>query len=425
MRTLFLGSFAAARGMGWTSHGKYVVALADQAILSVFNFGVAIWLLRLLDQTTFGVFTILMAVSHAAVGFQEALSSTPLSIRYATYGHEERRRWLLTVLGNVTYAYTVALWLVVAGGVTLLDDGDWMLGGAAACFVASFTLRSYVRSVAYARQREIDALALDAPFLVLALAALAAAQFFHVTRLDLILLALAAANLMPLLMSGFTSGAMVRPAPGVLPRFRGFWPEVRWSLLGVGSVLAQRQSHTAVVPTMMSPAAYATLAAADTLLGPVRLAIMAIGLVLRPELARLVPRRDRAGIVRLVWGVELVMTALLSLLFLAAWFGWSLIEDVVFAGKYPDIAIPFALVGAITAVQAWRGALNYALQAFHRFKSLGQLTLLCAGVSFGATVACTVAFGWTWALAGVLAGETLNLLLIASAFRGALLSLDD
>lgn len=420
MRTMNLGSRLAMRGIGWSSHGKYVMAIADQAVLSLFNFAIAIWLLRLLDPMAFGIYTIVMAASHAAVAVQDALTSTPLSIRYSTYAGAERKRWLLMVLGNVTYLYVATVFAVVTVATGLLAE-DWLLGIGAGLFVSAFVLRSYMRSVAYAKRMEAAAIALDAPFLVLSLGALAAFQWTGATSLGWILIALGAANLIPVAASALGPlGAPVPVAPGTLPRYRPFVPEVRWSLLGVGSVLAQRQSHTAVVPALMSPAAYATLAAADTLLGPIRLAVVAVGMVLRPEMAQLVSRGDWDGIDALMRRMQILLTAFLTLLLLVATAAWPLIERVVFAGKYPDILIPFALAFAITVVQTWRAVPNFALQALHAFKSLGQLTLICAAVSFAATLAVTLAFGWLWAPIGVLAGEGLNSILILVAARRTL-----
>lgn len=399
-------------------HAPYAFAIADQGVLSLFNVAVAVWLLRALEPTAFGIFTIVMAAAHAAVAVQDALTSTPLGIRYATVATARRRRWLLEVLGNATYAYVLAVGAAVALATLFLASGDIGLSAAAGAFVAAFAWRSYVRSVAYARQMAGAALALDAPVLLLGLAGLAALQGTGMLRLDSALAVLAAANLLPL--APAARGPLGMPpavAPRLLRRYRPFVGEVRWSLLGVGSVLTQRQSHTAVVPTLMSPAAYATLAAADTLMGPVRLAAVAVGMVLRPDLARRVADGDWRGIDRAMRRTLVALSGLLALVLATALAAWPLIEGGLFAGKYPEIATPFALAFAVTAVQTWRAVPNVALQVLHEFERLGRLTLVSAAVSLAATLAVTLAFGWLWALAGVLAGEALNSLLTERALR--------
>lgn len=410
-------------GRALAGHPPFLCAIADQAVLSLFNMGVAVWLLHALEPASFGVFTILMAVAHGSVAVQDALTSTPLGIRLPTLTGLARRRWLLTVLGNVTYAFAAVAGALVALATALLD-GSPALGAGAGLFVGAFVLRSYLRSVAYAAGRPGFALGLDAPVLLLSFAALGALQAAGALTLAAALPALAAANLLALAAAlrapeaGAEAG-LPRPA-AVLHRYRPFVAEVRWSLLGVLSVLTQRQSHTAVVPALMSPAAYATLAAADTLLGPVRLAAVAIGMVLRPDLARRAACRDWAGVRTVMTRTLLALAAVLALTLAVALAGWPLIERFLFAGKYPEIALPFALAFAITAVQTCRAVPNVTLQVLHDFRTLGRLTLLSAAVSLAGTLAATLALGWHWALLGVLAGEALNSLLTELALRRAL-----
>jgi O-antigen/teichoic acid export membrane protein len=411
-------SVPAALADAMRRHGRFAVAVADQALLSLFNFGSALWLLRLLEPSAFGLFTIVMALSHAAVAVQEALTSTPLGVRYAA-ATPAYRRHLLGVLGAATGLYGVALLIPIAALLTALS-GDPGVGLAAALFVAGFTLRSYIRSAFYAMRREGAAMALDAPFLILSVVVMAWIQLNGPPRLDLILLALTLANLIPLAAAALADRRpFARPTFAAWKRYRLYWPEVRWSLVGVAAVLTQRQSHTAVVPALMSPAAYATLAAADAIWGPARLAVMAVGMVLRPELGRLAAEGRRKRIDRLVGGVQLVLTAMMAALCTAVFLAWPWIERVAFAGKYPDIAVPMALAGAITVVQVWRLGPSVALQALHRFRDLGRLTVFSAAVSLAATLAAAILFGWLWALAGVLAGEALNLILLSLLLRRA------
>lgn len=399
-------------------HGRFALAIADQALLSVFNFGSALWLLRLLDPAHFGLFTIVMALSHASVAIQEALTSTPLGVRYAAASPAHRRH-LLAVLGAATALYTVAMTVPVGGLLFALARDPWVALGAA-LFVSGFIARSYVRSVFYAMQRERAALALDAPFLVLSMLVLIGIQLQGERRLDVILMALSLANLFPLAVTALVDRRpFAWPSYAAWMRYRFYWPEVRWSLLGVGAVLTQRQSHTAIVPTLMSPAAYATLAAADTIWGPARLAVMAIGMVLRPELGRLAAMGERRRLDRLVMIMQIVLSVLMAAMGGVMVLAWPWIERIVFAGKYPDIAIPMALAGAITAAQVARACPSVALQALHRFRDLGRMTLVSAAVSFAGTLGAAVLFGWTWALAGVLLGETLNSILLALLLRNA------
>lgn len=394
-------------------HGRFALAVLDQAILSVFNFGAALWLLRMLEPGEFGRFTLVMAASHAAVAVQEALTSTPLGVRYPGVPASHRRH-LLAVLGGATQVYALAMMIATAGFAFALARTPGF-AAATGLFVAGFVYRSYIRSVFYAMRRERTAVALDLPFLLLSAAGLALAQTTGETGLDAILLYLSAANLIPLALAAVLLDR--RPfaiaSLAAARRYRHFWAEVRWSLAGVAAVLTQRQSHTAIVPALMSPAAYASLAVADTLWGPVRVAIMAAGMVLRPEMTRLVGEDARDHLDTLVRRTQGAMTALvLGTAGLAA-VCWPLVERYLFAGRYPDIGLPFVLAGIVTAIQVWRIGPNVALQALHRFRDLGRVTILSAGISFAGTLAATLVLGWPWALLGVLAGELVNLALIS------------
>lgn len=84
----------------------------------------------------------------------------------------------------------------------------------------------------------------------------------------------------------------------LLHHYRLFWQKIRWSLAGVVSTSLQEHAHSLIVTAFAGSAAFAPLAAGQIIFGPVRVALQAVQMVLRPEQAVMIAARDKAAVRR-------------------------------------------------------------------------------------------------------------------------------
>lgn len=142
---------------------KSALSIADQAIVSATNFAVTVLLGRLCGKPEVGLYYLALQLVFFARGIQEQLISSP----YLVYAGRRQGREAATFAGsNLAHETTllgfVALLLAGAalcGGVSAdVTALLWLLAAAAPLML----LREYVRQIAFAELRILEALILDA-----------------------------------------------------------------------------------------------------------------------------------------------------------------------------------------------------------------------------------------------------------------------
>jgi O-antigen/teichoic acid export membrane protein len=155
--------------------------------------------------------------------------------------------------------------------------------------------------------------------------------------------------------------------------------------------------------------AYAPLAAAQVLFGPIGIMINAVQNVMRPELAAAIARGNRRGVmVASALSTGLLVLAVIvfgGLLALA----WPWIEAALYAEKYQTQPMAAIALGcwAIALCRAVYTQPSSLLQAMRQFRPLALGTVGGAVLSTLGVAASLVFLTPAWSLAGVLAGESL------------------
>jgi O-antigen/teichoic acid export membrane protein len=403
--------------LGSLLRSRYLAAVIDQGILSLTTFVVTLWMLKVLPPAEFGVLALTAALANLALVIQEAIAATPLSVRLPALQNPAARALLVGTVTNMIYVMLAAL-AVAAAGMVALGALSPALILAAASYIAAFALRGFLRSSAYSRGA--GEVALGASLVLLAGLTIAVGLLVALDLLTLprLLLAMAAMHALPaIVMMWQRFGRPPRPSWRSLRRYRHVWPDTSWSLVGVSVNFGQRQSHAALVPALSSTAAYAPLAASETLFGPMRLVLFGLALVLRPELARKRAQGDLRGIrrsaLRMMALVALVNLAVMGALYLL----WDWVFALLFAGKYPAIALPVICAGLITTLSGIRAPISVVLQAFRRFREVALADAIGAGVSLLGTLALLLTVGPLYALLGPLAGELCCLVVLLLVMR--------
>jgi O-antigen/teichoic acid export membrane protein len=396
----------AARRLGW--------GVADQAVSSLTNFAVSIYVVHTLGAVQFGAFSLAYVTYGFALNASRGLATDPLMVRFSGADLPTWRRAVAKCTGT---AAVVGL----ATGACVLVAAAVLHGTVGAAFLAlgltlpGLMLQDSWRYSFFALGRGIQAFIND--------------TVWAVTLIPiLVLLRLTGHADVFWFVFAWGATAAVAAAVGpwqarVVPRPTGVWEWVskhrdlgfRYLAEGTSSSVAQ-QVRGYGIGLILGLAALGSVQAAATLFGPMTILFLGMSLVAIPEAARVLQRSPRhlplfcllvsagLGIAGLAWGVVL-------LLVVPRGFG-SWLLGPIWKPTYP-LVLPQMLYVIGWGVNAGYGAGLHALGASRRslrtaifasavyalFALVGAAAGGALGTVYGAAVAgwLSVLYGW-WQL---------------------------
>jgi O-antigen/teichoic acid export membrane protein len=392
----------AVRSLGW--------GVADQAVSSLTNFAVSIYVARTLGAAQFGAFSLAYVTYGFALNASRGLATDPLMVRVSGTDVPTWRR-------AVTNCTGAAVIVGLACGVFVLAAAALLKGTAGAAFLGlgltlpGLMLQDSWRYSFFALGRGGQAFLNDCIWAVTLLPALLLLRISGHASVFWFVLAWGATA---------TAAAAVGPLQArVVPRLSGAWDWVsthrdlgpRYLLEGTaGSASTQLRSYG--IGLILSLAALGYVQAATTLMGPITILFLGMSLVLLPEAAKVLQRSPQrltlfcllnsAGlaVAALTWGAVLLVVVPRGL---GAWLLGS-----IWRPAYP-LVLPQMVFVMGQAVAAGAGTGLHALGAARR-------SLRLAVVTSAFTVACALTGAATAGAVGTVWGAA------AAAWVGALVS---
>lgn len=302
--------------------GRLGWGIADQAMSSLGNFLLGVFVARLLGAASLGALGLAFVGYAITLHCSRALSTDALMVRYSAAGKE---RWRT----GVAASGGVALLVGVAGGVICLLLGlllRYRLPGseAGAAFVAlgivlpGLILQDSWRSAFFAAGEGVKTFLNDTVWTVLMIAVLAAGYVADLGGITFALLAFGGTATIAALFGSWQARVVPRPGAALswLHSHRDLGPRflIENVVLGAGG-----QIRALVVAATGGLAAAGAIRGAEMLIGPVATLLMGVGQVAVPEAARSVGRGRRAldrlcralsgglATMALLWGVVVVV----------------------------------------------------------------------------------------------------------------------
>jgi O-antigen/teichoic acid export membrane protein len=312
-----------ARRLGW--------GVADQAVSSLSNFAVNIYVARLLGAEQYGTFSVIYVTYAFALNASRGLATDPLMVRFS---HVDRRTWR-RVVASCT-GTTVSVGLTLGAGVLVAAA---IVGGrlglafvALAVTLPGLLLQDGWRFAFFSAGRGAQAFLNDLIWLAVVIPALTVLQLAHVTDVFWSLIAWGGA--------ATVAGAIGLVQAGVVPRVLqtrtwltqhrdlGF----RYMMEGTTNS-ASSQFRTYGIGVLLGLAAVGYVQAATTLMAAVVVLVNGTGLIFLPEATR-IWRESVNGLVRFCGVIALAYTALAAglgaflLIFLPHGLGQALLGSI-------------------------------------------------------------------------------------------------
>jgi O-antigen/teichoic acid export membrane protein len=381
-----IGRLAARAGWG----------VADQALSSLTNFAVGIYVARSLGPRGLGAFSLAFATYLLALNASRGLATDPLVVRYSGVEPAAWRQAAARATG-------VATAVGAATGAASVAAGMLLSGSTGAAFVAlgvtlpGLMLQDSWRYAFFSAARGGQAFANDLVWAVTLFPLMAVVAASGHAQVQWFVLAWGASATVAALAGGVQARLLPRPsaAVGWLRQHRELAPRYLGENLSFSAATQLRFYGLSAVAGL---AAVGALRAAELLLGPLNVVIIGIGLIGVPEGARIVrrsPRRLRPFCLAL--GVLQAATALLwgvAMLLLPDRVGVRLLGPSWHPAS--ELLLPVTLTVALTGlwVGAWTGlrALGVARRSL-RAQAYGSTAYL-AGALLGAWLAGAAGAAW-------------------------------
>ncbi|GAA2789496.1 hypothetical protein [Kribbella solani] len=385
--------------------GRLGWGIADQAVSSLGNFLLGVFVARLLGATGLGALGLAFLAYSVALNCSRALSTDALMVRYSVSGKDSRHEAVAASSGVALLVGVVGGLLCVLIGLLLKQQTPGSEAGAA--FVAlgivlpGLTLQDSWRSAFFAAGEGAKTFVNDAVWTVLMLTALFVGRFldFGITAA---LLAFGGTAALAGIYGIRQAGVMPRPAAalGWLRKHSDLGPRflVENVVLGAGG-----QVRTLIVAASGGLAAAGAIRGAEMLVGPVAALLMGVGQVAVPEAARALSRGGRS-----LWRLCAGLSGGLSVIAL----GWGLvilvlfplgIGDLVLGSVWPDAHV--LVLGVIVSAAA--GCLHVGPSAGLRALGRADQTMQCQITVTTLFVGFAAIGGFFWNAQGVVWGSAI------------------
>ncbi|GGE10610.1 hypothetical protein GCM10011390_32080 [Aureimonas endophytica] len=390
--------------------------LSGEMLQSAFHFALNIVLIHQLAPTDYGIFAIVMLMGGLALTYMRSLAGLPANLLIPAHAGRRRALPFEVTFGTVAALSALAMGLATAALLALWLRSDSLVAGGA--FVALWALRSYLRSLAFAKGRQGEASLGDLTFALTG--ALLVAGFALGWRgadpLNSVFMLLAAANGAGILMAlglarrwpRLTLRRSMRRRYGTIGR------QVLWSVLGTTTTNIQGQGQVMLIAACAGPAAYAPLAAMTVMFAPLRMLTAAIGNMVQPELARLWQAGATEAALRIArrWTLGVALVGIL--------YGAVVVTLVPFL-RFPVFdGQPVLLIGLLTFATALPPLFylmpRLLLEVRRSFRLAAAIGLAGAAIGMGLVALILLVATPPWALVGAFASE-------ATVLAGSLLAI--
>jgi O-antigen/teichoic acid export membrane protein len=396
-----------------------VLTATDQILSSTSNFVLGVLIGRLAGPGAFGAYILAFTVWLVVVGIHRALVTEPIVISRALDGDRQsvlRRGFEADLLLAGGLGVVVAL-----GGAILALAGSGDIG--VSLIVLAFVLpvlvaQDYWRAMAFALHRPGVALANDAIFVAVQVAALATVLLLGARTAPLFLLAWGAGAAAGAV-AGFVQFGVHPFRKGAGPLYSHNWPFSRWLLADFLTIFCADQTYLLLVAALLGQAAFGELKAALSLMGPTAVILLTGGNLGLPTLSRARANDGIDGLVRVARKLTKLVGAAVLIYCAVVLVAGPWLLSFVYGPEFAS-AGNLARIGAVQyAVAVAAFGAGIAIRVARQARTMWISRLLVTALSIVAVIALSSWFGVVGAAwAGVLtvAAATAATLLVFRAY---------
>jgi len=399
------------------------LALFDQALLSATNFLINVLLIRNVPAEEYGLFVLLNAALFLAIGLQNAIITTPLSVLAPKMRESEKALFIHSLAITQYYIWLPATFLVVAIAtladfLALFHLPVLVIVATAVAILLSF-VREYMRRVFFVFMLTGYVLAVDVIY--------AASLLMMLALISILPSAQAAGALLSIGIAGALAGVFAiwlysRWSPHgerlktSLHYLVDAWKHGRWALMGVIVTWLGTQGFYYLLSGMKGRGDVADIAASQKLLMPISIMVVATLSILKPKGASLLAEGKQNVLVRLTTLFSAGSVAIAVVYTGAVYLAAETISLFVFKKNISGLQELVLLWGAVLLAQIIRSNMSNLLQIFEKFAALFYIGALATAATIGTAFYGIRFFDAKGSLIGLLTGEIVYIIAMGVFF---------
>lgn len=376
----------------WQRHGRVLLTLTDQGLVSLASFATNFLLLRHFshDPTHFAAYTLAFNLMIWAAEFQATLVFTPHTIRSPHLAGQALRRFHgSTLLHSTAVSAITAVVTLIAAIVTIGTNpqmGRVLFVLSLGTFVIG--LRNYARPFAFTARKPVTAVLVDLGVATLQVGGVLLLQYAGVLEAWTAVAVVAVAAAVPSVVWLLLSRRSFEPSPKrALLDLRDNWPQAKWVFFSGVTWSAGMLLYPWLISALRGDLAVATWGACYQLACVANPLLMGLNHFIGPRVAEAVTELRRPAFKAYVYRVAFRTAALMALpaIVLSIWADAAL--TWLSRGAYTDQHLTIGLLCAALVVQPITFTLSRGLFALQRAdldlycNALPLLTLFTFGIA--------------------------------------------
>lgn len=412
--------------ISFRSHGgAFVISGASQAISSLTNFGVLLYLIRALSKEQFGLYGLSFAILLALAGLLSALYAVQLVVNLPDQPENGRRIYAMEHTATLTATGLGAVILALLAGevsplLTKADVPMLSLTLPIAFSATAFATRDILIRIAYIENRGwvvllANSVVMVAVSIVFTLASISdngitaqhAVYVYGIGQL---------AGIPPLL------AALQLPwrkltTSGVKSAISHSWAGGRWHVMTNLVYSVRTQTHNFVIAPLIGLAALAEVNSARVLLTPAVMLMPPIYQIMMPRLAE---RRASgvSSVSRMTSRITVVLACAAAVYSIVLLYFLDWIGPFVLTSEYGNVREAIVAWSVVTVLMAVRNSLTMAQEAMKSFRDLFIINFLTAIAAVGISVLLAKHFGGVGAIWALASTELLLAILLVRSIYG-------
>lgn len=389
-----------------------VISFVDQAILSLANFMVGIFLIRNTGKEDYGAYVFAYAIILFVIGVQNALITNQMTVMAPRKQSNEQDYFCSTLMVG-QYLLAIPLGMVSVVIMFLVANSGFNIGIDSALFLSvviatqGILLREFFRVFFFLKIKAMTVLLIDIVNVAAIFLGLIAGRMFLPESLNVIaILSFGVSSLISGILAAHLSGISFKARlREIVATLRETWTNGKWALGGVVVTWFDNQSYIYLLTFMSGPASTAEVSAARLFLMPVALLNASVFRVLMPKWAhyrsdnetRHISSSANKALIFIVTSICVYLVVLLSIKDAATRF--------LLTKEYSNSNTLILLWGVLFVAQAIKSNFSALLQVFEKFRAITLLNMVSGTVVIGLSVFLISRFGADGSIIGMITGE--------------------
>lgn len=392
---------------------RLMFSTADQAILSIVNFGLSFILLKILSKDDFGLYNLIIPISLIFTSLQNALINTPLMVEYWNLDKEKRAIFVgsLTLLQKRVIALLIILIFSIAGIFFILTNNskETFIIFSFSILLAGILSREYLRNYFFTIELPEKAVWNDFRYLILMVCFILAIYLLGMFTISAVLTMI---GLSSIISSMDLNNRLINHNDFGLARkhFLESFNHGKWALLGVIVTHIQTYGYIYLVGLFFATKDVGELAAIRLLFIPFSFITVGYSKIAIPRGSKLISEKKYNKFIKEEFyfsifysTIILIYTVIVNLL-PEKYLIMVLKKEYISAIEY----IPYYSI--ITILSIWGSTGSNGLQSFRKFEILSKINSVSMFIVLTMTFILIQISGIKGALLATIVGQLSNIL---------------